>query len=228
MFLLCAFACYSQRDNDTTIQQQLNEVEVSNTVNTYANETVLNITALSTEAMREKGSFNISDGLSKLPGISQVSTGVSISKPVIRGLYGNRVQTVFSGLRFDNQQWQDEHGMGITDIGIDHVEIIKGPASLLYGSEAVGGVVNIIEERNAPEGKIVGDINTRFLSNTYGNATDIGIKGNRNNKNWRIRAGYESDADYSDGDNFRVLNSRFDGYYFKASYGFQRKVGLPE
>ena len=138
---------------------------------------------------------------------------------------------MFSGLRFDNQQWQDEHGLGITDIGIDRVEIIKGPASLLYGSEAVGGVINIIEEKPAEEGKIIGDLNTRFLSNTYGNATDIGFKGNRNNKNWRVRAGYESDADYSDGskeNGERILNTRFDGYYFKASYGFKKNKWISQ
>jgi iron complex outermembrane receptor protein len=209
--------------NDTTVQQQLKEVEVSSTINTYSNETALNLTSVSVGQMRQKGAFNISDGLTAIPGISQVNTGVAISKPVIRGLYGNRVQTVFSGLRFDNQQWQDEHGLGITDIGIDRVEVIKGPASLLYGSEAVGGVINIIEEKPAEDGKIIGDFNTRFLSNTLGNATDIGFKGNRNNKNWRIRGGYESNADYSDGSKAngeRILNTRFDGYYLKGSFGF--------
>lgn len=207
---------------DTTIQQQLKEVEVSSTINTYSNETALNMSNLSVKQMRQYGALNISDGLTSIPGISQMNTGVAISKPVIRGLYGNRIQTVMSGLRFDNQQWQDEHGLGLTDIGIDKVEIIKGPASLLYGSEAVGGVINVIEEKSPEEGKIVGDVNTRFLSNTYGNATDIGFKGNKNNKNWRIRIGAESDADYSDGNNTRILNSRFGGYYLKASYGFKK------
>jgi iron complex outermembrane receptor protein len=198
-------------------------VEVSWIRNTYTNKTALNLTDLSAEKMRSRGAFNISDGLTAIPGISQMNTGVAISKPVIRGLHGNRLQTVFSGLRFDNQQWQDEHGLGISDIGVDHVEIIKGPASLLYGSEAVGGVINIIEEKNAEEGKIVGDLNTRFLSNTLGNATDLGFRGNNNNRNWRLRAGYESDADYQDGKDVRILNSRFSGYYFKASYGFTKK-----
>ncbi len=221
LFLVLFITGKSQ--NDTTVQQQLKEVEVSSTINTYSNETALNLSNLSVTKMRQNGAFNISDGLSTIPGISQINTGVAISKPVIRGLYGNRVQMVFSGLRFDNQQWQDEHGLGISDIGIDRVEIIKGPASLLYGSEAVGGVINIIEEKSAEEGKVTGDINTRFLSNTFGNATDIGFKGNKNNKNWRVRAGYESDGDYSDGNNTRILNSRFNGYYFKASYGFKKK-----
>jgi iron complex outermembrane recepter protein len=222
-FLLLIGVVISNAQTDTSAAKNLTEVEVSGIRNTYKNITALNVTDLSAEKMRSKGAFNISDGLTSVPGISQMNTGVAISKPVIRGLHGNRLQTVFSGLRFDNQQWQDEHGLGVSDIGIDHVEIIKGPASLLYGSEAVGGVINIVEEREPDDGKIVGDFNTKFLSNTLGNSTDLGFKGNKNDKNWRLRAGYESDADYQDGKNIRILNSRFNGYYFKASYEFKKK-----
>jgi iron complex outermembrane receptor protein len=220
--LFFLFPIVIQSQTDTTLRKQLKEIEVSSNVNTYSNETALNLSNLSVTQMRQAGAFNIADGLAKMPGISQMNTGVAISKPVIRGLYGNRIQTVLSGLRFDNQQWQDEHGLGLTDIGIDRVEIIKGPASLLYGSEAVGGIINIIEEKAPEEGKVVGEINTRFNSNTYGNSTDVGFKGNKNNKNWRVRAGAESNADYSDGSNTRILNSRFNGYYLKGSYGFKK------
>lgn len=211
---------HAQQDTTAT---KLKEVEVTSSRNTYMNKTTLNTTELSQLEMKEKGAFNISDGLAKTPGINQMSTGVAISKPVIRGLYGNRIQTVLAGLRFDNQQWQDEHGLGLSDMGIDRVEVIKGPASLLYGSEAVGGVLNVIEEAPAPDGKIIGDINSEYISNTFGTFNNIGIKGNKNNRNFRVRLGYEADADYSDGNNNRVVNSRFDGYYAKATYGFRRK-----
>ncbi len=187
------------------------------------NETPINILSLSIQKMRANGSYNISDALSKLPGISQLNTGVAISKPVIRGLYGNRIQTVLSGLRFDNQQWQDEHGMGLNDIGIDRVEIIKGPVALLYGSESVGGIINIIEEAPAAPGTKAGEVNTKFFTNTYGIYTELGIKGATEKRNWRIRAGINSNADYSDGHNKRILNSRFGGYYLKGSLGFKKK-----
>lgn len=81
--------------NDTTPEHQLKEVEVSSTVNTYSNESALNLSTISVSQMRANGAFNISDALTAIPGINQVSTGVAISKPVIRGLYGNRIQTVF-------------------------------------------------------------------------------------------------------------------------------------
>lgn len=182
-----------------------------------------NIVALTTEQMRESGAMSLSDGIASIPGVDQLTTGSGISKPVIRGLYGNRIQTVMLGLRFDNQQWQDEHGLGLTDVGISGIEIVKGPASLLFGSEAMGGVLNILEEKPAPQGEIQRDISTRFFSNTFGIATDLGVKGAGAKLNWRVRAGYESHADYTDGNNKRLLNSRFGGYYAKASIGFHRK-----
>ena len=87
----------------------------------------------------------------------------------------------------------------------------------------MGGVINIIEEKSAPVGKIKADFSTRFFSNTLGNATDVGIKGATSKINWRLRFGEDSQADYSDGNGRRILNSRFGGYYAKAGFGFNGK-----
>ena len=173
--------------------------------------------------IRKQGSFNLSDAIGKLPGVSQLGTGPGISKPIIRGLSGNRIQTVMMGLRFDNQQWQDEHGLGLGDIGIDRVEVIKGPASLIYGSQAMGGVLNIIEEKPAPFGKTVTDFSTRIFSNTLGGAYDFGVKKSNEKSYWRLRGGVESHADYTDGNGKRVLNSRFTNFVYKSTWGFTGK-----
>lgn len=218
--------------NDTLVQKNMSlkqsfveysEIVVYGTNDVDNEKTANTISQIDATSMRTSGALNLSDGIAKLPGVSQLTTGSGISKPVIRGLYGNRIQTVLYGLRFDNQQWQDEHGLGLSDVGIDRVEIIKGAASLLYGSEAMGGVINIIEEKSAPVNTIKADFSTRGFSNTYGNATDIGVKGAGKKINWRIRIGEDSHADYSDGNNKRVLNSRFGGYYAKAGFGFNNK-----
>ena len=218
------FACiplFAQRVDTTAHVMQ--EVIVTGLKETQRSETAMDISEMTTADMRRLASFNISDALTRIPGISQLSTGLAISKPVVRGLYGNRILVLLSGLRFDNQQWQDEHGMGLSDIGIDRVEVIKGPMAVLYGTDAVGAVINVIEEKRAQEGKIEVDFNTRFHSNTLGTLTDIGIKGARNNIWWRVRAGVENHADYSDGNNTRVLNSRSDGYYLKGTFGAEGK-----
>ncbi len=209
--------CFAQEKDTIPVLQ---EVVVSGIRSSTVKETSLNIRSLSVQTIRQMGALNISDALSKLPGISQLNTGPAISKPVIRGLYGNRVLAVLSGLKFDNQQWQDEHGLGLTDVGIDRIEIIKGPASLLYGSEAVGGIINIIEEAPNEAGKKSGDVNLGLFSNTYGLSFDAGLKSATQKRNWGLRVGLNSNADYTDGNSNRIQNSRFAGYSIKGSYGF--------
>src|SRR5437870_5519050 len=143
-FFTC-IAASAQTDttkNDT--RYELQEVVVTGFQPNNPKYTSINIEPYSLQQINEKAPFNLSDALAKLPGISQITTGNSISKPVIRGLYGNRILVLLSGLRFDNQQFQDEHGLGLSQIGIDRVEVIRGPASLLYGTEAIGGVINVI------------------------------------------------------------------------------------
>lgn len=80
-----------------------------------------------------------------VPGVRDLSTGQGIGKPVIRGLTSTNVLVMDNGQRLETQQWGDEHGPNIEATSAERVEIIKGPASVLYGSDAVGGVVNIIQ-----------------------------------------------------------------------------------
>jgi iron complex outermembrane receptor protein len=186
-------------------------------------ETSLNIIPLKIDSLTKFGNFNLTDLLAKTPGVTMLTTGVAIAKPVIRGLYGNRVLVLLSGLKFDNQQWQEEHGLGLSDIGLSKVELIKGPMSVLYGTEAMGGIINLIEEQKPKVNERETDFSMKFNSNTLGGQIQGGYKVNKG-KNWfRIRVGADNNADYSDGNNKRVLNSRFDGYYLKSTFGFQKK-----
>ena len=182
----------------------------------------LNVQAITLQQMSERAPFNLSDALAEVPGVSQMSTGNAISKPVIRGLYGNRILVLYSGMRFDNQQWQDEHGLGLSQIGINRVELIKGPASLLYGSDAIGGVINVIEEKPVDDGHKI-DLGKQAFSNTLGTLSDIGYSVKHGDKWFRMRLGIESHADYTDGKGTRVLNSRNSGAYIKAGMGFTRR-----
>ena len=77
----------------------------------------------------------------------------------------NRILTLYDGVRQEGQQWGDEHGIEVDQYGVDQAEVIKGPASLTYGSDALAGVVNLIPTPPAPEGKIQGDVLAEFQSN---------------------------------------------------------------
>lgn len=208
------------KDSLSTIT--LNEVTVTSYKEKPVAETSFNITPIKADSLSTYGNFNLTGMIARVPGVSMLSTGVGIAKPVIRGLYGNRVLVLLSGLKFDNQQWQEEHGMGLSDFGLSRVELIKGPMSVLYGTEALGGIINLVEEEKPLPGTKEGDVAFRFNSNTRGGMLQGGLKVNTGNKWWRLRAGIENHADYTDGNDNRVLNSRFDGYYFKGTYGFQK------
>ena len=201
----------------------LDQVLISAYKDEVSSQTSLQIEPLQQKEIEQLGSFNLTDALSRVPGVSQLSTGVGISKPVIRGLYGNRVLVLFSGLRFDNQQWQDEHGLGLSNIGLSKIEIIKGPLSILYGTEAVGGVINIISETPAKKGTSDTDASLSFHSNTLGGILQAGTRANYGNRWYGLRLAVENNADYSDGNGDRVLNSRYNGYYLTGTYGFEKE-----
>lgn len=200
----------------------LKELMVSTYKTDAVQQTSVHIEPLTIKDFEERGAYSIADALTTIPGVTQLSTGIGISKPVIRGLYGNRVLVLMSGLRFDNQQWQDEHGLGLSDLGISRVELIKGPLSLLYGTDAIGGVVNIIEERAPELNTAESSVKTKFHSNTLGGSVAAGYKANYGNKWFRLRLGTTTHCDYSDGNNERVLNSRFNAQNLKTSYGFNK------
>ncbi|MEP7145371.1 MAG: TonB-dependent receptor [bacterium] len=179
---------------------------------------------LNSRELMRYGAMNVSEAVTKIPGVWQLSTGTGISKPVIRGLYGNRIGIMINGIRFDNQQWQDEHGLVMSSDGIDNIEVIKGPRSLLFGPEAIGGVVSITDEHPAPVGKEIADLNLKFYTNTLGILGDIGFKGAQNNFYWLVRFGGETHADYLDGNRDRIPQTRFGGYTIKTSGGYTKGI----
>lgn len=134
--------------------------------------------------------------LEKLPGVSSINMGVGISKPVIRGLSFNRVVVSDYGIKQEGQQWGSDHGLEIDQYNIDNVEILKGPASLMYGSDAMAGVVAITHPKNMPENTHSGHIQSIIRTNndTYGLTANA--KGNLNGINYKIQLTGLDYADY--------------------------------
>ena len=94
---------------------------------------------------RDKGE-NLGLTISKIPGVNVISTGIGIGKPVVRGLSSNSVIILHDGVKNESQQWGDEHSPEISLYDIDKIEILRGPASLVYGAEGIGGVINIVSK----------------------------------------------------------------------------------
>jgi len=102
--------------------------------------------ALSEDRLRRAQSVSLAHALAELPGINALTTGQQIGKPVIRGLAGPRVLVLEDGGRLEDYSWSDEDGPSVDARLAQRVELIRGPASVLYGSDALGGVVNVISE----------------------------------------------------------------------------------
>ncbi len=102
------------------------------------------VSVLSGARLQADRTANLGETLDKIPGVTAWTTGAGIGKPVIRGLSANNVLILANGQRTDTQQWGDEHSPNLETSNAERVEVIKGPASVLYGSDAVGGVINVI------------------------------------------------------------------------------------
>ncbi|MFA5418978.1 MAG: TonB-dependent receptor, partial [Bacteroidales bacterium] len=114
--------------------------------------------------------------------------------------------------------------LGIDEFGIEKVEVIKGPSSLLYGSDAIGGVLNFIKERPAPQHQIQGDYQTQLFSNSLGANSSLGIKGAGEHFFGGVRLNRKSHADYLQGGGDFLRNSRFKEASVKSNVGYNASL----
>ncbi len=223
----------SMNGNDTSIDIQLekatievNEVVISGAYTTSQDESPQEIDVIKINEMPQSGASTVMDVISKIPGVSAITTGPLVSRPVIRGLSGNRILTVVDGVRFETQQWDEEHGIGVNELGKERIEIIKGPASLLYGPEAMGGVIHFIEEQPAAVGHTTAEIHGAGYSNNMGFNAGGNIKGATEKNNWSVSVLGKSMPDYYyNGYSSRVPNTRLNEAGAKGSFGINRKWG---
>jgi iron complex outermembrane receptor protein len=178
------------------------------------------VSIVNQKTLQQTTSDNIIDALRNAPGVSQIKDGPAISKPVIRGLGYNRVVVINDGIRQEGQQFGDEFGIEVDPYTVDKVEILRGPASLSYGSDAMAGVINFISAPTLPEGQVKGNIQGIYQTNNglYGGSANIA--GNSN--------GVTYDARYTLTDAHAYKN-KYDGYVFNSGYGesnFKGSIGI--
>ena len=230
----------------TPLINKLSDVVVTTGVSkaTYIKENPVPIIVISARTIDRATEDNIIDALAQAaPGFNSVKTGPGVSKPFIHGLGYNRVLTLYDGVRQESQQWGDEHGIVVDDYNIDHAEIIKGPASLMYGSDALAGVMSLfpIMPYNT-QGKLIGRYITEYQSNNglIGNGMRL-IYGS-GHWSFALRGSYRIAKNYHDpvdgwvyNTNFRTTNASFTAQYQTAS-GFttlnmnlyDHKQGIPD
>ncbi|WP_183568081.1 TonB-dependent receptor [Mucilaginibacter sp. SP1R1] len=191
---------------------KLNEVVVTGVSRaTQLRSNPVPIAVMTKKDIEQHVNNNIIDAIVKgVPGVSAVTTGPNISKPFIRGLGYNRVLTLYDGIRQEGQQWGDEHGIEIDQYGIGRAEVVKGPASLTYGSDALAGVINLIPYiPNGDDGKLNGDVITDYHTNNGMIGTSVGLSYKKNNWKYAFRATTKTAHDYQNKIDGLVYNTGF-------------------
>lgn len=129
----------------TLIETPTIDVTSSFTPTDIQNST-FSISAINLRELTKQRGEVLATTIENIPGVNNISTGVALGKPVIRGLTSLGVIIVHDGVKHESQQWGDEHAPEVSLFDLDRIEILRGPASLVYGSDAIGGVINIISK----------------------------------------------------------------------------------
>lgn len=201
----------------------MEDVVVSTPRGGLSGDNVFKVNRMKLKDLNTIQSSNLSEAMANMSGVQVASTGAGISKPVIRGMQGLRVLNLVNGIRINNQQWGGDHGLAISELGIGSVELIKGPSSLLYGSDALGGVIYLVDAPYPAQGKQSIQMNSGFESVNMGSNSSLlyGIsKGN-----FRLSAGalYSTYADYQLPNSKFLKNSRYNQLGGKLSMTYTKK-----
>ncbi len=192
---------------------------------TEARRSPVPTTVVDRTRLNQTSGTNMIDALAHTPGVSQITTGAAISKPVVRGLGYNRVVTLNNGAKQEGQQWGDEHGIEIDEFSVDRAEIIKGPGSLLYGSDAMAGVINLLAPEPIAEGHITGSAVANYQTNNRQQGYSLENAGNLNGLNWLVRGTRKVAGDYQNRYDGRVFNSGFNEWDANGYVGLNKRWG---
>jgi len=186
------------------------------------------IAVITKKNMEQNVNTNLIEGIVKgVPGVSAVTTGPNVSKPFIRGLGYNRVLTLYDGLRQEGQQWGDEHGIEVDEYAIGRAEVVKGPASLTYGSDALAGVINMIPDvPKIDNGRLQGDVLFGYQSNNGRLASSLGLAYKKNDWTYMFRGSGKMAHNYRNAIDGLVYGTGFREYNLSASARVDKKWGF--
>ncbi len=218
--------------NFTLIPSEFQEDEIVITGNSKATEAEHNpqpTTDVTNEYLNQHSSTNVIDAIATTPGVAVITDGQSIGKPIIRGLGYNRVLSITDGVEQIDQPWFDEFGIEADPDAVNRYEILKGPGSLAYGSDAISGVLNLIPEDPMPAGQIKGDVLFNYqtnngLINNMAHLAGTSMSG----ISWSSRVDNIMAHAYQDPYDGYVLNSQFSNFNADGTIGIHKKWGYSQ
>lgn len=218
---LCTAVAAQEKTDSTDLFYQhleLQEVVVTGlTGDTRLREMPSPVSVVMPADLRTTASANIISAIATQPGVAAITTGSGIAKPVIRGLGYNRVVVIHDGVRQEGQQWGDEHGIEVDGAGVHSVEILKGPASLMYGSDALAGVVIFHSAPVAPPGTLRAEASAEYQSNNGLAGYSLDCAGNRRGVVWDLR--------FTDR-RAHAYRNRYDGYVPNSGFAERSAAGM--
>lgn len=174
----------------------------NNTIGRRKKEEQLNLEIVKSDFIQRNLGGSLMQSLERLPGIKTIGIGSGQSKPLIRGLGFNRVVVIDRGIKHEGQQWGADHGLEIDQFAAEEVEIVKGAASFIYGSDAIAGAINIKPPAMPAVNTFGGDINLTGKTNNALYGTSLNMYGRA--QKW-ASTGRVTLLDYSD---YRVPTDR--------------------
>lgn len=173
-------------------------------------EEMLTVEVVGADFVRTHDSGSLMHTLRRLPGVQAVHVGSGQSKPLIRGLGFNRIVVAENGIKHEGQQWGADHALEIDQFAIDHAELIKGPGSLIYGSDAIGGVIRLSQRKTAPPGSLSANVHILGRSSNQLLGTSASVEGRKQKWSFSSRVTW---LDYAD---TRVPIDSVDVYSFRV------------
>ena len=170
----------------TVLGNRQKDIQMRSSVNTIS---------IGKEFLQNNFSGSLMQSLRGIPGVKAMSIGSGQSKPTIRGLGFNRMVVTEDGIKHEGQQWGDDHGLEIDQFAIDHIDVVKGPAALLYGSDAIGGVINLYSNY-IPTKKFQGAVSLFGRSNNESVGLSARLQGITGGFYWKANTTLIDYADY--------------------------------
>jgi iron complex outermembrane receptor protein len=188
---------------------EIEEIIVTSALNRSKADTALPVHVLSDENLREQVANTLGETLRNLPGVHTTSFGVGVGQPVIRGLSGNRVAVLQNNMTTaDASGVSQDHTSALEPLLAERIEVLRGPATLLYGNGAIGGVVNVIDNRipAEPIEELSGALEVRANSVNQGKTAVAKVEGGSGAFSWHLNA-VNRDADDTDIPGFAIDES---------------------
>ena len=143
-----------------------------------AKKSALAVDLVDQDFLRKHFTGNFMQAMENIPGVQAMDIGSGFSKPMIRGMGFNRIAVLENGIKQEGQQWGADHGLELDAFNIGTVNVLKGPSSLLYGSDAMGGVIDITSSPVPSVDMLFGDVTLlgKSVNGTLGGSFMLGIK----------------------------------------------------